>query len=85
MRSFVSNILCTVIRFEAYETIGVLFRDVTGNTLDLSAADRIRELILDTILELAEITSADASELLSAVIDENPNFHKLSQMYKSIA
>jgi hypothetical protein len=29
--------------------------------------------------------SADASELLSAVIDENPKFHKLYQMYKSVA
>ena len=55
-------------RFEIYETIGELFRNVTGNTLELSAADRIWELILDTILETAEIFSADAIELLSAVI-----------------
>ena len=79
------NILCTVKRFEAYETIGALFRETTGNTLELSAADRIWELILDTILEIAEIISADASELLSAVIDGNPKFHKLYQMYKLVA
>ena len=79
------NILCTVKRFEAYETIGTLFRDVIGNTLELSAADRIWELILDTILEIAEMISADASELLSAVIDENPKFHKLYQMNKLVA
>jgi len=79
------NILCTVKRFEAYETVGELFRDVTGNTLELSAADRIWELILDTILEIAEMISADASELLSAVIDANPKFHKLYQMYKLVA
>ena len=79
------NILCTVKRFEAYETIGALFRDVTGNTLELSVTDRIWELILDTILEIAEMISADASELLSAVIDENPKFHKLYQMYKLVA
>jgi hypothetical protein len=29
--------------------------------------------------------SADASELLSAVIDGNPKFHKLYQMYKLVA
>ena len=78
------NILCTVKRFEAYETIGALFRETTGNTLELSAADRIWELILDTILEIAEFISADASELLSAVIDGNPKFHKLYQMYKLV-
>ena len=75
------NILCTVKRFEAYETIGALFREATGNTLELSVTDRIWELILDTILEIAEIISADACELLSAVIDVNPKFHKFYQMY----
>lgn len=79
------NILCTVKRFEAYETIGALFRETTTGTLELSASDRIWELILDTILEIAEITSADASELLSAVIDANPKFRKLYQMYKLVA
>ena len=79
------NILCTVKRFEAYETIGALFRDATGNTLELTVTDRIWELILDTILEIAEIISADASELLSAVIDVNPKFHKIYQMYNLYA
>ena len=79
------NILCTVKRFEAYETIGALFREATGNTLELSVTDKIWELILDTILEIAEMISADASELLSAVIDANPKFHKLYQMYKLVA
>ena len=79
------NILCTVKRFEAYETIGALFRETTTGTLELSASDRIWELILDTILEIAEIISADASELLSAVIDANPKFRKLYQMYKLVA
>ena len=79
------NILCTVKRFEAYETLGALFRGVTGNTLELSVTDRIWELILDTILEIAEIISADASELLSAVIDVNPKFHKFYQMYNLYA
>lgn len=79
------NILCTVKRFEAYETIGALFRETTTGTLELSASDRIWELILDTILEIAEITSADASELLSAVIDAKPKFRKLYQMYKLVA
>ena len=72
-------------RFEAYETVGALFRETTGNTLELSASDKIWELILDTILEIAEMISADASELLSAVIDANPKFHKLYQMYKLVA
>ena len=79
------NILCTVKRFEAYETIGELFRETTAGSLELSVTDRIWELILDTILEIAEIISADASELLSAVIYVNPMFHKFYQMYNLYA
>ena len=79
------NILCTVKRFEAYETIGALFREATAGPLELSVTDRIWELILDTILEIAEIISADACELLSAVIDVNPKFHKFYQMYNLYA
>ena len=79
------NILCTVKRFEAYETVGALFRKTTTGTLELSAADKIWELILDNILEIAEMISADASELLSALIDANPKFHKLYQMYNLVA
>ena len=83
--TYLVAILCTVKRFEAYETIGELFREATAGTLELSVTDRIWELILDTILEIAEIISADASELLSAIIDVNPKFHKFYQMYNLYA
>jgi hypothetical protein len=59
-----------------------LFDETTGNTLELSTMDKIGELILDSILEMAEIVSADAGELFSALIDENPKFHKLLNIYK---
>lgn len=75
------NILCTVKRFESYETIGALFADATDESLELSVTDKIWELILDTILEIAALVSADASELLRALVDDNPKFHKLYRMY----
>ena len=74
--------LCAIKRFESYETLGILFNEATGNALELSVTDKIWELILDAILEVVEIVSADASELLSALIDENPKFHKLMNIYK---
>lgn len=75
------NILCTVKRFESYETIGALFADATDETLELSVTDKIWELILDAVLEMAALVSADADELLSALVDGNPKFHKLYKMY----
>ena len=44
-----------------------------------------RVMAFNAILEIAEMISADASELLSAVIDANPKFHKLYQKYILVA
>ena len=48
------NILCTVKRFEVYETIGALFRQATAGTLELSVADRIWELIMEKLINKAQ-------------------------------
>ena len=63
------NILCTVKRFESYETIGALFAEVADEPLELSDTDRIWELVLDTILEITALVSADADELLCALVE----------------
>nr|WP_298673587.1 hypothetical protein [uncultured Prevotella sp.] len=75
------NILCTVKRFESYETIGGLFREVSADALELSVTDRIWELICQVVLEIAEMVSADASELLAALVDP-PKFYKIMNIYK---
>ena len=75
------NILCTVKRFEAYETIGGLFTEVTNDTLELSVTDKIWAIILDFVLEAAERYSIDATELLADFIESNPVAHTLHNMY----
>ena len=75
------NILCTVKRFEAYETIGGLFTEVTNDTLELSVTDKIWAIILDFVLEAAERFSIDATELLADFIESNPVAHTLHNMY----
>lgn len=73
--------LCTVKRFEAYETIGGLFAEVTNDTLELSVTDKIWAIILDFILEAAERYSIDATEFLADFIESNPVAHTLRNMY----
>ncbi|OYP69754.1 hypothetical protein CIK98_00840 [Prevotella sp. P2-180] len=75
------NILCSVKRFEAYETIGGLFAEVTNDTLELSVTDKIWALILDFVLQVAERYSIDATELLTDFIDNNPIAHMLHKIY----
>lgn len=69
-------------RQEVRETIGGIFREVSAEALELSVPDKIWKLILDTILTITELVSADACDLLSALINENPKFHQLSNIYK---
>ena len=75
------NILCTVKRFEAYETIGGLFAEVTNDTLELSVTDKIWCIILDFVLNIAEHYSIDATELLADLIERNSLAHMLRDMY----
>jgi len=44
------NILCTVKRFEAYETLGILFAQAASDTLELSVTDKIWKLLLEIIM-----------------------------------
>lgn len=75
------HILCTVKRFEAFETIGCLFTEVTNDTLELSATDKIWASILEFVLEAAERYSIDATKLLADFIERNPVAHTLRNMY----
>jgi len=74
------NILCTVKRFEAYETLGILFAQATSDTLELSVTDKIWKLLLEIIIDISEIVSADACELLSALVDGNQKLLRIYQM-----
>lgn len=65
------NTLCSVKRFEAYETIGGLFKEVTKDTLELSVADKIWAAIVDILLDIAEHYSIDETLLLNDYINGN--------------
>lgn len=79
------NILCTVKRFESYETLGGLFAQISDDTLELSVTDKIWRLILEAILEIAEIVSADACELLNALLKGNSKLQKICILYLNAA
>ena len=68
-------------KFEAYETIGGLFAEVTNDTLELSVTDKIWAIILNFVLKVAERYSIDATELLTDFVESNPFAHTLCNMY----
>lgn len=65
------NILGTVKRFESYETIGGLFAEITGETVELTVVQRIWGLIIEVINVIAEFLSCDPFELTENVINNN--------------
>ena len=58
-------------RFESYETMGSLFTELTGETVELSVAPRIWGLIVEVINVIAEFVSCDPFELIQNVIQKN--------------
>ena len=67
-------ILGTVKRFESYETTGVLFAELTGETRELTVVQRIWGLIIEVINVIAEFLSCNPFELTENVINNN---HKI--------
>ena len=65
------NILGTVKRFESYETIGGLFTELTGETVELTVIQRIWGLFIKVINVIAEFISCDPFELTENVINNN--------------
>lgn len=58
-------------RFESYETIGGLFRDITAETVELSVVEKLWCLIQEVVSAVAEFFSTDFDELLTNVISNN--------------
>ena len=74
------NILCLMKRFEAYETIGGLFAEVTKETLELSVADKIWMAIVDILLDIAERYPIEETLLLTDYINRNPTGQMLIKL-----
>lgn len=65
------NILSSIKRFEAYETIGGLFRTTINGAIELSVTDRIWELIIQVVAIIAEMFSADEEEIIKKIVANN--------------
>ena len=76
------NILAFVKRFEAYETIGGLFRKVSSQTLELTIAERIWQLILDIANTISELVEIDEEQMIEAIVNGN---EKIAALYASFS
>ena len=79
------NILGYVKRFEAYETIGGLFAEITGETVELSVAQRIWGLIVEVINVIAGFIACDPFVLIENVINDNNQIKAVKQAFDRLA
>ncbi len=71
------NVLAFVKRFEAYETIGGLFKQVSAQTLELTIAERIWQLMTEVLVSISELVDMDTDQLIEVAIAENDKISKL--------
>ena len=65
------NILSVVKRFNDYETIGGLFREVEKDSLELTIAERIWEVIMETVIAIANLFGLTDEEVLDVAVCRN--------------
>ena len=75
------NILGYVKRFNSYETIGGLFAEITSGTKELSIVEKIWLLIIEVVVAIAELVSADYDELMESAINGNKHLKVIFKPY----
>jgi hypothetical protein len=66
-------ILSLGLRFQAYETMGCLFRDIQNQMIQDTLHERILKIILEVIVELLEFLSIDVEESIERLIAVGEN------------
>lgn len=70
------NLLAVARRFSAYQTNGELFRAVEKETLRLTVSEHIWQIIIELVVEIADILSLDPEELILEIVSENQRLAK---------
>ena len=68
------NILSTVKRFAAYQTIGGLFNEATDGVIQLSVTERIWGVLQELVRIIAETFETDDERVLDALINRSETF-----------
>jgi hypothetical protein len=71
------NLLSVAKRFTDYESLGEMFRNTNAETIQLTLAKRIWQLIVDVLADLAELIEIDTELLMEKLISDNQKIIKL--------
>ncbi len=77
------NLLSVAKRFTDYESLGEMFRNTKAETIKLTLVERLWQLIVDILADLAELIEIDTETLMEKLFSDNQGFIKLSN-YKAL-
>ena len=76
------NILSTAKRFSDYETIGGLFMDATKGSVELTLAERIWDMILEIVREIAECFNIEDEQILDMLVNRSDKLSHFIEIYQ---
>jgi hypothetical protein len=71
------NLLSVAKRFADYESLGEMFRNTKAETMQLTLAERIWQLIVEVLAVLAELIEIDTESLMEKIVSDNQRITKL--------
>ena len=76
------NLLSVVKRFNAYETIGTLFRETCSGAMELTIVERIWGAVLEMIIALTNVFNITDEEIYDAVINQSDELAHICDIYR---
>ena len=76
------NILSTAKRFSDYETIGGLFMDATKGSVELTLAERIWDIILEIVRDIAECFNIEDEQILDMLVNRSDKLSHFIEIYQ---
>jgi len=77
------NLLSVAKRFADYESLGELFRNTKAETIQLTVVERIWQIIIEILADIAELIEIDTERLMEKLIADNEKLMKLTN-YKNL-
>ena len=76
------NILSTAKRFSDYETIGGLFMDATKSSVELTLTERIWDMVLEIVREIAECFNIEDEQILDMLVNRSDKLSHFVEIYQ---
>ena len=76
------NLLSTARRFSDYETVGGLFKDATKGSVELTLTERIWDIMLEVVREIAECFNIEDEDIFDTLLNRSDKLSHFVELYQ---